>query len=128
MGNPFTSASGKYKNMTMFQDEFDEFIVAASKEDLKAKIIENLNIETNEQPILSQEIIRKYFGYFDGKTVDRMVQIFENEIKNQPSGRTLDWFFFGNMISSLILNLITDVTWINIAIEWFFMSQRDYGI
>ena len=69
----FAEAAGKYKCYVYFRKYFEEFVLATSKEDLKAKVLQHIENEIPPPP-LSDEMIKEYVTYFDGKTVDRVVK------------------------------------------------------
>jgi DNA-directed RNA polymerase specialized sigma54-like protein len=69
----FAEAAGKYRRYVYFKKYFDEFILATSKKDLKAKVLQYIENEIKAPP-LSDEMIKEYITYFDGKIVDRVVE------------------------------------------------------
>jgi len=69
----FAEASGKYKRYVYFKKYFKEFIIATSMEDLKAKALQYTENEIKAPP-LSDEMVKEYVTYFDGKIVGRVVK------------------------------------------------------
>jgi len=68
----FAEASGKYNNYVYYKKYFKDYIIATSKEDLKARSLQYTENEI-KAPLLPDEIVKEQVTYFDGKIVDRVV-------------------------------------------------------
>lgn len=75
----FAEAGGKYKDKICFQRySGSEFIFPESKEEFKEQIVSAVSSEQRLPP--SHEFIDEYLGFHDGKTLERVVSILENEV------------------------------------------------
>jgi len=83
----FAEAAGKYRRYVYYKKYFDEFVIATSKEDLKAKALQYTENEIKVPP-LSDATVKEQVTYFDGKTADRVVGEIKNTLNPALNNRT----------------------------------------
>lgn len=76
----FAEASGAYRGRVYFKDDADIFMLAESKEDLKAKVLRCVLNGFVEQPPMPDEKTEQYLGYFDGQALERIAGLLTAEV------------------------------------------------
>lgn len=75
----YDEAKEKYEHEILFKDFFDDFTIVGSSHELKQQVVEKLK-DPRFDTTLSEEAVSRYFGYFDGKNLIRVVNVFTSEI------------------------------------------------
>lgn len=73
----FAEISEKYPDTVIFRDVFPEFHIAKSKEELKSLLQKIIDSPVPFKP-LSKDILERYFGFSDGKSLERVVEVLKN--------------------------------------------------
>jgi len=77
----YSEAKDKYEHEVLFRDFFNDFTIVGSSKELKEEILSKLEKPSGDKSSLSAEAISRYFGFFDGENLTRVVAAFDDEIR-----------------------------------------------